>query len=131
MPSSTHSKRRLHNGTLGTNQSLLPHKIMWWLAAFLHRARAEKSSSQLCDKIRSLKQEDMDVKAYASKRLCMRQRVEDTLKPSIKHLAKWFISWLETLNHAALNTRNVEIEEDFEVVIVEAKIAERKRIKPK
>ena len=63
--------------------------------SFLQRFRSEKLSSQLCDKIRGLKQEDMDVEGYASKMMCMRQRVEDTLKPSIKQLVEWFINGLE------------------------------------
>lgn len=67
----------------------------------------------------------MDVEAYAFRMLCMRQRMEDTLKPSIKQLAEWFMNWLELVCHAVVNTRNVETEEDFEAVIVEAKIDER------
>ena len=68
----------------------------------------------------------MDVEAYASKMLCMRQRVEDTLKPSIKQLAKWFINKLEPICHAAINTRIVETKEDFEAVIAKAKLVERR-----
>ena len=52
----------------------------------------------------------------------MRQRVEDTLNPSIKQLAKWFINRLKSVCHAVVNIRNVETEEYFEAIIVEAKI---------
>ena len=96
------------------------------VVAFLQRYWWEKSSSQLCDKIRSLKQDDMDVETYAFKMLCMRQRVEDTLNPSINNWAEWFINGLELVRHATVNTRIVEREEDFEAVIVEAKIPETK-----
>eukprot|EP00250_Pteridium_aquilinum_P027866 c35985_g1_i1 orf=86-244(+) len=52
----------------------------------------------------------MNVEAYASKMLCMRQRVEDTLNPYIiKLLAKWFIDGLEPVCHVVVNTRNEEI----------------------
>ncbi|NHV87653.1 hypothetical protein, partial [Escherichia coli] len=52
--------------------------------------------------------------------------MEEPLKPSIKQLAEWFINGLEPVCHAAVNTRNVKTEEDFETVIAEAKIAERR-----
>ena len=55
----------------------------------------------------------------------MRQRVEDTLKPSIKKLAEWFIDGLELDYHATINTRIVETEEDFEAVM-EANIYKRR-----
>ena len=47
------------------------------VAAFLQRFHKEKSSSQLCSNIRELQQGRMDVEAYASKLLSMRQRVEE------------------------------------------------------
>ena len=37
------------------------------ISFFLQRFRKEKSSSQLCDRIREMRQEDMDVEAYESK----------------------------------------------------------------
>lgn len=56
--------------------------------AFLERFRKEKSSSQLCSNMRELQQGNMDVEAYASKMLSMRQRVEEQLRPTIKQINK-------------------------------------------
>ena len=49
----------------------------------------------------------------------------ETLKSSIKKLLEWFINGLEHMCRAAISTRNVEIEEDFEGVIAETTIGER------
>lgn len=68
----------------------------------------------------------MDVEAYASKLLSMRQRVEEQLRPSIKLLAEWFIRGLKSECHAAVNTKNVDTQEQFDALIEEAKIAKRR-----
>ena len=68
----------------------------------------------------------MDVEAYASKVLSMRQRVEEQLRPSVKQIAEWFIRGLKPECHAAVNTKNVETQEDFDELIEEAKMAERR-----
>ena len=48
--------------------------------------------------------------------------MEETLKPFIKKLAELLINGLNSVCHVAINTRNVETEEDFEGLIAEAKI---------
>ena len=96
------------------------------VTAFLQRFRKEKSSSQICVRIREMRQEDMDVEAYASKVLSMRQRVEEQLRPSVKQIAEWFIRGLKPECHAAVNTKNVETQEDFDELIEEAKMAKRR-----
>ena len=68
----------------------------------------------------------MDVEAYASKMLSMQQRVEEQLRPSIKQVAEWFIKGLKSECHAAINTKNVETQEDFDELIEEAKMAKRR-----
>ena len=96
------------------------------VAAFLQRFRKEKSSSQLCSNIRELQQGRMDVEAYASKLLSMRQRVEEQLRPTIKQTTEWFINGLKPECHASVNTENAETEEEFDAIVEKAKIAERR-----
>ena len=96
------------------------------VAAFLQRFRKEKSSSQLCSNIRELQQGRMDVEAYASKILSMRQRVEEQLRPTIKQTTEWFINGLKPECHASVNTENAETEEEFDAIVEKAKIAERR-----
>ena len=96
------------------------------VAAFLQRFCKEKSSSQLCSNIRELQQGRMDVEAYASKMLSMRQRVEEQLRPTIKQTTEWFINGLKPECHASVNTENAETEEEFDAIVEKAKIAERR-----
>ena len=48
------------------------------------------------------------------------------MKPFMRQLAKCFINILELVYHVAVNMRIVETGDDFEAVIVEAKIGERR-----
>lgn len=70
----------------------------------------------------------MDVEAYSSKVLSMRQRVEEHMRPSIKQLAEWFIRGLKPECHAVVNTKNVDTQEQFDDLIEEAKISERRAL---
>ena len=75
-----------------------------------------------------VQEDDMDVEAYASKLLSMRQRVEEQLRPSVKQLAQWFIRGLKPKCHAAINTKNVDTQEQFDEMINEAKVAKRRAL---
>lgn len=62
---------------------------------FLKYFFKENLSSHLCDKIRELRHENMDVEAYASRMLSLRQRVEEPLRPSIKQIEHFFYQGIE------------------------------------
>ena len=68
----------------------------------------------------------MDVEAYASKILSMRQRVEEQLRPTIKQTTEWFINGLKPECHAAVNTKNAETEEEFDAIVEKPKVAKRR-----
>ena len=59
----------------------------------------------------------------------MRERVEEQLRPSVKQVAEWFIRGLKSKCHVAINTKNLETQEDFDELIEEAKMRERRASK--
>lgn len=66
----------------------------------------------------------MDVKAYASKFLSMRQRVvEEQVRPTSKQINEWFVNRLKTVSHEAVRTKNAKTQEEFDAIVDEAKVA--------
>lgn len=51
--------------------------------AFLIRFMKIKTASKMCDLMKEMQQEDMDVDVFASKMLCLWQQVEEVSIPSI------------------------------------------------